>query len=30
VLEPADYEAWLNWAIDEYGGTRGENVAAAE
>jgi cytochrome c oxidase subunit 2 len=30
ALEPADYEAWLNWAIDEYGGTRGENVAAAE
>ena len=29
ALEPADYAKWLDWAIDEYGGTRGENVASA-
>lgn len=31
ALEQADYDAWLDWAIDEYGGTRGEaNVALAD
>ncbi len=30
VVSEADYEAWLDWAIDQYGGTRGEaDVAAA-
>lgn len=29
ALPQADYDAWLNWAIDEYGGTRAEAVAAA-
>lgn len=31
ALEAEDYAAWLDWAIDEYGGTRGEaaGVAAA-
>lgn len=29
ALEPADYAKWLDWAIDEYGGSRGENVASA-
>lgn len=29
ALEPADYAKWLDWAIDEYGGTRGENLASA-
>jgi cytochrome c oxidase subunit 2 len=24
ALEPADYDAWLDWAIEEYGGVRGE------
>ena len=29
ALQQEDYDAWLDWAIDEYGGTRGEaNVAA--
>jgi cytochrome c oxidase subunit 2 len=31
ALEVEDYAAWLDWAIDEYGGTRGEaDVAEAE
>ncbi len=31
ALSQADYDAWLDWAIDEYGGTRGEaNVALAD
>ena len=28
ALPQAEYDAWLDWAIDEYGGTRVENVAA--
>lgn len=29
ALPQAEYDAWLDWAIEEYGGTRGgENVAA--
>jgi cytochrome c oxidase subunit 2 len=31
ALDPADFDAWLAWAIDEYGGTRGgADVALAE
>lgn len=30
ALPQDQYDAWLNWAIDEYGGTRGENVALAD
>jgi cytochrome c oxidase subunit II len=29
VVSPEDYEAWLDWAIEENGGTRPENVASA-
>ncbi|WP_367272669.1 cytochrome c oxidase subunit II [Amaricoccus sp.] len=29
ALEPEDYAAWLDWAIDEYGGVRGEADVAA-
>jgi cytochrome c oxidase subunit 2 len=29
VVSQADYEAWLDWAIDQYGGTRGEADLAA-
>ncbi|WP_366935295.1 cytochrome c oxidase subunit II [Amaricoccus sp.] len=28
ALEAEDYAAWLDWAIDEYGGTRGEASVA--
>jgi cytochrome c oxidase subunit 2 len=28
VVSQEDYDAWLNWAIDEYGGTRPEAPAA--
>jgi cytochrome c oxidase subunit 2 len=31
ALEQADFDAWLDWAIDEYGGTRGDaDVALAD
>ena len=29
VVSQADYDAWLNWAIDQYGGTRPEAAPAA-
>ncbi len=29
ALSEADYAAWLDWAIDEYGGTRGDAELAA-
>jgi cytochrome c oxidase subunit 2 len=31
AVSQEDYDAWLDWAIDEYGGTRGEeDVALAD
>lgn len=30
ALPQEEYDRWLDWAIEEYGGTRGENVAQAE
>ncbi len=29
ALPQEEYDAWLDWAIDEYGGTRPEEIAAA-
>jgi cytochrome c oxidase subunit II len=29
VVSEADYDAWLDWAIEQYGGTRGEADLAA-
>jgi cytochrome c oxidase subunit II len=29
VVSEADYQAWLDWAIEQYGGTRGEAELAA-
>ena len=29
VVSQEDYDAWLDWAIDEYGGTRGPRAPAA-